>query len=256
VDSSRTAVRELSRVGREGRLHLTFAVRDGRTIIRHSFSEVPHKVTRLYYPDDSSMAQLILMNTTAGLFGGDYSEIRIHAESGARVLLTSQASTKVHPGDGVATQSLVATVESGAELHIYNDPLIPFQGAHLRQRLAFHIASDSVFGFWDGFMAGRVGRGERWEFKEIDTETRLSIGGKLAYLERYCLRQSPGLGDAAYFATGLFHLCELPDPSLASPFLGVDEPYPGLAVARVVAKTGPEYRKAERAIQPHSFRKQ
>src|ERR1051325_1762761 len=100
MDSSRAAVR-----GQLSRLDLVFGVKSGKTIIRESYSEVPFKITRLYYPEDSNLAQLIIMNTTAGLFPGDRLAMQIRVEPGARVLITSQASTKVHPGKGVAEQS-------------------------------------------------------------------------------------------------------------------------------------------------------
>jgi urease accessory protein len=261
MDSSRVAVRELNQIGRVGRLDLTFGLRNGRTAIREIYSEVPHKVTHLYYPDQSSLAQVILMNTTAGLFGGDRSEVRIHVEKGARVVVTSQASLKVHPGDGWSEQSLNITVEPGAEMHFVNDPLIPFRGARLRQRVSLQAGEGSLLAYWDGFMAGRVSRGERWEFETFDAETRLAVSGRVAYLERYCLTPSSSLPDQwvtagmDYTATALFYGFGAPDPAIATPTTGLDQPYPGLVVARVVAQSGTHYRNAQRSIL-NSFWKQ
>ena len=258
MDSSRPALRELSDVGRVGRLELVFCLKGSRTVIRHAYGEVPHKITRLYYPENSSLPQLILMNSTAGLFAGDRVEIRIHVERGARVLITSQASTKVHPGTGTAEQSLYASIEAGAELHIHNDPLIPFSGARLRQRVSLEIDSGARFSFWDGFMSGRVGRGELWEFEEIDTETRLSRDEKLIYLERYRIAPSSASSSFQYVATGIF--CEpsaqpMPDKFFvfSAPNVAIDEPSPGVAIARAVAATGTEYRDIQHRFLTHAF---
>lgn len=240
MDPARPVVRELKDVGKSGSLELVFGRKEGKTIIRHAYSEVPHKITHLYHPPHSTLAELILMNTTAGLFGGDRVDVRIHAETGARILLTSQSSLKVHPGVGTAEQVLRLTVDTGAELHYYNDPLIPFKGARLRQRIELQIASGSRFFYWDGFMAGRVARGETWEFDEIDAETRLSRDGELVYLERY--RMAGDRHPFSYAATGIF----VPAPEALSachgPQVGIDSPVPGITIVRAVANTGTEYR--------------
>src|SRR5438046_1828054 len=89
----------LSEVGRSGRLDLTFTQQDGRTILRDAYCEVPFKITRILNPD-SAPAHLILMQCTAGLFGGDDVACSIHVESGARVLITQQSATKIHPSQG------------------------------------------------------------------------------------------------------------------------------------------------------------
>jgi urease accessory protein UreH len=261
MDTSRHAVRELSEVGRVGCLELIFGLKAGKTIIRHVYSEIPHKITRLYYPENSSLPQLILMNATAGLFPGDRVEMRVTVEKGARVLITSQASTKVHPGVGVAEQTLHVSVEDGAELHFYNDPLIPFRGARLRQRVHLRVVAGARFYFWDAFMAGRVGRKEAWEFEEIDSELRLCRDEKLIYLERYRIHPASAvpncpwiMRDTLYVATGV--LCE-PAANIANPVAGpniaFDEPVRGVWIIRAIAKTGSEYRQTQRQALTHAY---
>jgi urease accessory protein len=254
MDSSPHVVRKLNEIGRAGSVELVFAVKNGKTVIGHAYTEVPFKVTHLYYPPDSLLPQLILMNTTAGLFPGDRLDVRILVKRGARVLITSQASTKVHPGTGIAEQSVDVTVEAGAELHLYNDPLIPFRGASLRQRVGLSVWGDGRLYFWEAFMAGRVGSNETWKFNEIATELKLCRDGKLSYLERY--RLDPRLDqpvqpwvmhDSVYVATGI--IC---DPAAKPPEmetgtnLAIDEPLHALWIARIVAKSGIEYRQLQR----------
>jgi urease accessory protein UreH len=207
---------------------------------------------------------LILMNATAGLFPGDRVETRVVVERGARVLITSQASTKVHPGTGVAEQTLHLSVEDGAELHFYNDPLIPFRGARLRQRVHLRVDAGARLYFWDAWMAGRVGRGEAWEFEEIDSELRLCRDQKLIYLERHrihpgstvpnCPQKSWIMRDAVYLATGV--LCE-PAANLrstpAAPNIALDEPVRGVWLIRAIAKTGSEYRQTVQQVLTHAF---
>ena len=77
----------LAEIGRHGRMEATFALQKGKTVLRHSYCEVPFKITRVSNSRQPA-AHLILMHCTAGLFGGDEIECSIRIERGARVLLT------------------------------------------------------------------------------------------------------------------------------------------------------------------------
>jgi urease accessory protein len=250
----------LSEVGRRGRLDLTFSSRRGQTVIRDSYCEVPFKITRLH-DSSSGIAHLILMQCTAGLFGGDAVECAIHVEPGARVLITQQSATKVHPSGGKrAIQSNRIRVEAGGEAHIYHDPVIPFSGARLLQTTSIDVEEGARLCFWEGLMAGRIGRGEIWQFDEFSSETCLRLNGRPLYLDRFSL--APGqhapvdewiMANGRYLATGLYF-----DQRAASfaerlhdalPEAGVDTPAAGLAVVRVVAGRGPDFHRCRAAFE-------
>ena len=236
-------------VGRHGRLDLTFTSRRGETAIRDSYCEVPFKITRLHNSPSAGIAHLILMHCTAGLFGGDVLECAIQVEPGARVLVTQQSATKVHPAGGRrAIQRSRIRVEAGGELHIYNDPIIPFAESALSQTTLIDIDKGSRLYFWESLMAGRIGHGEAWQFDEFSSDTCLRLHGQMLYLDRFRLmpRHDPPTGEwtmarARYMATGL---CFDDRTDLAErlhqlmPMAGVDEPAPGLVVARVAVDDG------------------
>ena len=166
----------LEEVGRRGRLDLSFALQNGRTILRDSYCEVPFKITRILN-GEAPVAHLILMQCTAGLFGGDDVECSIRVERGARVRITQQSATKIHPSqDRLAIQRNHVVVEDGADLQLYLEPLIPFAGSHLKQSTLLEVHAGGRLSFWEGFMTGRVGSGESWQFKGLDSETRLMRG--------------------------------------------------------------------------------
>src|SRR5215467_6084026 len=83
-------------VGRRGRADLTFVQQDGRTVLQDSYCEVPFKITRMLHSSDGA-AHLIMMQCTAGLFGGDHVHCSIRVQRGARVRITQQSATRVHP---------------------------------------------------------------------------------------------------------------------------------------------------------------
>ena len=247
----------LTEVGRRGRMDLVFALQDGRTVLRNAYCEVPFKVTRVL-SSDSPLAHVILMHSTAGLFGGDDLECTIRVETGARVRLTQQSAAKIHPSeDRVALQRTRVVVESGAELELHLEALIPFAESRLSQQTHLEVESGGRLSYWEGFMTGRAGRGESWKFHELASETRLNVGGKLIYLDRFRIvpgemPHSPpfspwtmdtadytgiGLhvsGDAREFASRLRE--SIPDA-------GVDTLDGNTALVRVVAPSGPEFHR-------------
>jgi urease accessory protein len=246
----------ISDVGRHGCLNLTFGFSRGRTTLRDSYCEVPFKITRLHESSFLGLPHLILMHCTAGLFGGDRLACAIRVERGARVLLTQQSATKVHPacGGGPATQHIRIHVEADAELHIYYDPIIPFAGSRLHQVTSIEVESGARICFWESFMAGRVGRGEVWQFDELSSETRLRSNGHLLYLDRYLLRpaeQHPGsdwtMSQYRYFGSGLYFgedasdFCDRLHEAL--PAAGVDVPATFLTSVRVLADQGHSFHR-------------
>ena len=256
----------IAEVGRRGRFEIAFGFRQGRTIIRHSYCEVPFKITRLLDTGTPEVAHLILMQCTAGLFSGDDLECTICVESGAHVVLTQQSATKIHPPGNsqngrAARQDMRIYVESGASLAFELEPIIPFAGSRYRQRTRIEVEPGGRLVYWEGLMAGRIGKDEAWKFAEYSSEIKFLADHKLCYLERYSLGSAePPLSawimkNAGYVGTGLCfreNAKDLIEPLHdAMPQAGVDLPCPNLSVVRVIEESGPrfhEYRKVFRRI--------
>jgi urease accessory protein len=241
----------LADVGRHGRMDLTFAVQNGRTVLHSAYCEVPFKITRLLN-EHSPVPSLILMHSTAGLFGGDELRCSIRVKQGARVCITQQSATKIHPSeDRVARQQTHIVVETGAELQLYLEPIIPFADSRLQQETLLDVEAGGRLSYWEGFMTGRVGRGESWQFKELASETKLRHGGGLIYLDRFRLapnrpqRSTWTMGDADYTGIGLqvgedarSKASSLHD---ALPEAGIDSLTDHVFLARIVSPNGPHF---------------
>jgi urease accessory protein len=159
----------------------------------------------------------------------------------------------VHPSQGrPAIQRNHVIVEAGGELQLYLEPVIPFADSILRQISRMDVKRGGRLMFWEGFMAGRVGRGERWQFREFDSETHLFLNDKAVFLDRFRLpngmENSPWtMGGCNYVGTGL-HVGEEASNVAAAlherlPEAGIDSPAAGVAVMRVVPAAGPEFHR-------------
>jgi urease accessory protein len=245
-------------VGRAARLELVFEPRHGRTILAHCYAEPPFRIGRTF--DLDGAAYVIIVCSGPGVFGGDALRQTVHVRRGARVVLTSQAALQAHPSIPGSGQPAVVhhdyLVEEDAELHCHWDPVIPFADARLEQRFALDMAQSSALYWSDAVMAGRVSRGEAWQFESLAHELALRAGGSLLYLERYTVNpreRSPEhpwiAGRSRYFGTSLVRhrdatsvTAETWQRTLAAPDDGVraavDLVAPGLIAARMTAADG------------------
>jgi urease accessory protein len=247
-----------SAIGRRARLELVFGYRRGRTVLTHSYAEPPFRVGRTL--EAGAYAYLILACSGPGVFGGDALEQRIRVERGARVLLVSQAALQVHPTaapDAAEVESRFE-IEPDGELDCFWDPVIPFAGARLSQRIDVQSAAGSSLFWSDALMAGRTGRGEAWQFEDLAHELRFCVDGTLLYLERYRLTpksrppERPWIaGGAQYVGTTLVHDAHATAESaerlqrqlgaIGEIRAGVDCVAPDLLVGRLLAARGPQF---------------
>lgn len=172
------------RVGRDGELTLRFARRADATVLASSRFTPPLQVIRSVALGDGS-AYLMLLNSGGGLVGGDRLATHIRLESQAHACLTTASATKVYRTVGEpATQQTAIDVEAGAVLEYLPDHVIPYAGSALRQALRVAMAPTSRAIIADGFAAGRVGRGERWEFALFDSAVNVCCEGRPVYFNR------------------------------------------------------------------------
>jgi urease accessory protein len=227
-------------------------------VLAHSYAEPPFRIGRTF--DIHGAAYVIIVCSGPGVFGGDTLRQTVHVARGARVVLTSQSALQVHPSifpscNPAILQSAYC-VEDDAELHCHWDAVIPFAGARLQQQFDLRIAEGSRLYWSDATMAGRVSRGESWQFESLSHELALRVDGSLAYLERYVIDpreralDRPWIaGSARYVATSLVHhrdatsdIAESWQRNLVTPDCGlqagIDLVAAGVIAARMTAVDG------------------
>ena len=199
--------RATSTVGRHARLELAFERRGGRTVLAHNYAEPPFRVARTF--DLEGAAYAIVVCAGPGVFGGDALTTAVHVGGGARVVLASQAALQAHPSrllsDAPSLLRHSYSVENDGELHCQWDPLIPFAGARVDQRFDIQLGASGRLYWSDALIAGRVSRGEAWQFTSLAHELSLAVGGRLAYLERYAIAPRDGAIGRAWIGASCTH---------------------------------------------------
>ena len=195
---SATAELEPARVGRDGTLRLRFERRASGTVVARCRYTLPLQTLAPVALDDPA-AVVSILNPTGGLVGGDRLSIEVEATAGTHAVLTTPSATRVYrTGGEAATQSVKISIGPRAIVEWVPDHTIPFAGSAFRQTLDVEMDETSRLILVDAFSAGRVGRGEAWQFALLDSA--VSVRDRQGWLlhDRLALRGPMTAKDTAW----------------------------------------------------------
>jgi len=136
-------------------------------------------------PTLDGVAYAMLLNPAGGLVGGDRLSTTIVLEPGAHACCTTASATKVYRTLGQAAVCETKTrLAREAILEYVPDHVIPHAGAFLRQSLEVEMEERSRAIIAESYATGRIARGERLQFKEVDSSTRVTVCGKEIFFSR------------------------------------------------------------------------
>lgn len=236
-----------------GAVDLRFGCRGSRTVLASSRVDAPMKVVRPFETDEGRLVvQLITLGP--GLCAGDALHVSVHAEAGARVVVTTPAASRIMAmADGErASQDVRLAVEAGASLEYYPAVAIPFPGSTFVQTVTAEAVSGARLGVVEAWALGRQARGEYLEFARLSSRTSLAVDGTVVYAD--ATEVAPRVHDAAnravlagrhYAASGFWYGAALTDaPIAADPqdedtLVSLAPSRPGLVYLRALAQDGP-----------------
>lgn len=168
-----------------GAAYLKFARSGSDTVLTRSFAASPVKV---FAPTQGRAACWVYAATLGGgLVGGDEIQMTVDVESGARALLTTQASTKVYRSLRPARQSLCATVSADALLAVVPDPIVCFAKADFTQIQRYELHGDASLVVVDWMTSGRHAAGERWAFSRYESRIAIRRDARPVFHDAVCL---------------------------------------------------------------------
>ena len=172
------------RSGQRARLEAAFAVRGGRTVLASKMHTAPLKIAKAF--DCPRELAVIVMDASPGMLAGDRYELEWTAERDARVCLTNQGNTRIHPsppGKGAAlTQRF--TLHEGACVQSMMEPLMLYRDAELTSRTEVDLAPGAVWISLDILCPGRAGRGEKFAYRRHDAELVVRYAGEPVFRSR------------------------------------------------------------------------
>jgi urease accessory protein len=165
-----------------GRIALTATATAGRTRRERVREEGPLRVRWPGPPSPELHA--VIINTAAGVAGGDCLSVDISVASGARLVVTTAAAEKVYRSLGPdATIKLSLRVGAGACLFWLPQETILFDGARLVRRVNVELEDDARLVFAEAVVFGRSGMGETVCAGRVSDRWQLCRRGKLVHVE-------------------------------------------------------------------------
>ncbi|RSK32421.1 urease accessory protein UreD [Hymenobacter metallilatus] len=160
----------------------------GQSVLTRSRSVQPLKL--LNPRTHGAGCQVVLSSYGGGFLAGDVVRLRLHVQAQARLLLSTQANTRVYRTDHAvsAEQHLEAHLAPGSLTAILPDPLVLQARARFRQYQHWYLQPGAVLLLADWLHSGRMDSGEQFEFHSYESEIRLTYGGRLLALDRFGFR--------------------------------------------------------------------
>ena len=135
----------------------------------------------------TSACHVVLASYGGGMVAGDVIRLRITGRAGARLVMSTQASTKIFRSiDGaVAEQHTVGELAENTLAVIFPDPVVLQAESRYRQTQEWHLQPTSLLLLVDWFHSGRMDQGERFAFTSLHSELRVRVAGRLVVLDRF-----------------------------------------------------------------------
>jgi urease accessory protein len=202
-------------------------------------------------PDGRQLVQLITLGP--GFCGGDTVRLRITADEGAGVVVTTTAATRLlsmHPGVH-AEQHVQIDAAPGATIEYYPAVTIPFPHSAFVQTVTVRAATGARVGVLETWALGRTARGEYLDFRSLSNRTALHVDGALAYADATLLepavdplRGAAVLAERKYLASGFWYGVTIADEprdgaSTENVLIAFAQSRPGIAYLRALARDAP-----------------
>ena len=167
----------------EGALDLTVAAGPRGASLRDLRQSSPFRAL-FPAPEPDEVTTVALVNTAGGLAGGDAGTIRLRAEPGARLTVSTAAAEKVYRSLGdPARLSVHLDLRGDAAVEWIPQETILFDGARLARRTEADLAPDARLLLTDTLVLGRAARGESFGNGAVRDAWRIRRDGRLLWAD-------------------------------------------------------------------------
>ncbi|KAI0216875.1 Urease accessory protein D [Lamellibrachia satsuma] len=130
-----------------------------------------------------------------GLVEGDDITLEVEAGPDCSVLVTTQSSTKVFHclEEKTTMQHFVFHLSRKSLVAVLPDPIVCFKHARYEQTQHVNMAANSNLLLLDWLTAGRMARGELWEFTSYASVNNVTVDGETVFRDALRLADSPFL---------------------------------------------------------------
>lgn len=137
------------------------------------------------------VAEVVFLNTSGGLTGGDRLEYRLDLGAGARVLATTQTAERCYrSSQGVADVRVVMTAAAGGRIDWMPQETIVFDGAAMLRRTEMDLAEGAEALLAESIVLGRQAMGETLARVDLRDQRMIRRQGRPVWAESLALQDA------------------------------------------------------------------
>ncbi|NGX58182.1 MAG: hypothetical protein K940chlam3_01087, partial [Chlamydiae bacterium] len=157
------------------------------TTYKTAYFTEPLKVL-FFNASDSDCYTAAILNTTGGLMGGDKLELKLVAEPGTDLTITSQAAERIYKSQGeICTVDIDIFCDQHATFEWLPLETIFFNHCKYRRNVDVHLQENSVFFAGEMYVFGRKAHGEKLENCLIHDCWNFHLNGKKLFKDLFHL---------------------------------------------------------------------
>ncbi|OCA82151.1 urease accessory protein UreD [Pseudobacillus wudalianchiensis] len=159
----------------------------GRNVLAHLKRHFP--LTEVEFEGENGELIIYLMSGSPGLFNGDRQRVCCRITDEAHLFLTNPSATELHPSliEEAIHQTETFQLGENSILEYLPEPLIPFKGANFKGKTSLYMEEGSQAIVSEIITPGRVGRGERFEYKRFASQFEVFWQGELQVWDSFQL---------------------------------------------------------------------
>lgn len=183
-----------------GRISAAFIEAGGVTRLGDRFHAYPLKIAKAFPFDDGQLG-VYVMDASPGIMSGDRYELDWHFGDNAKVYITNQSYTKVHPRvrsddgsfvDHSSEQRQKLTLEPGSIVEYMPEPLMLYKDAYFYSETEVHMEQGSTLILSEIVCPGRTQRGELFQYGLYRSKLTVTYGSELIFCSKQQVEpQSP-----------------------------------------------------------------
>lgn len=137
------------------------------------------------------VAEVVFLNTSGGLTGGDRLEYRLDVGAGARVLATTQTAERCYcSAQGVAEVRVAMTAAAGGRIDWMPQETIVFDGAAMLRRTEMDLAEGAEALLAESIVLGRLAMGEALARVDLRDQRMIRRQGRPVWAESLALQDA------------------------------------------------------------------
>ena len=164
-------------------MRLQAQVKNGKTILKDSYSTQPFKLANITEDKKDHWLQLMLMSSSPGILDNDHYKMNIDLGEDCKVQLTTQSYQRIFQMKTGAKQEVEVRMRRGSSFIFLPHPAAPHKSSIFFSKTRFYLSEECLLIYGEVLACGRKLSGEVFKLSRYHSVTQVFSSGKLIVKE-------------------------------------------------------------------------